>query len=271
MGNAAEMPANQPGVSCRVDRHEPAHDEHSHAQPGEHPSPHTGVDAIDEIVEKVMQFHGVTIEPANLEAPLHDVAPAEHHLLLVITQPRTPLRDKPLDDGAPVRESVLQREVVDNQHSRALVQAAAAIGGLDQQHAQPPREPRTPGEAHQLALQVPGPGDQIVDRDVASRGGIDGCRGLHGCHPGTLPAAAQTQPDRSTACHMDEDLQSAQAVGPAEELASPRALMTTHLRLRLGLAPHRGPRPAPSLPPDGTPDGHYGPNPRLPAARRCRA
>jgi hypothetical protein len=109
-----------------------------------------------------VQLHGVASVPANLEATLDDVAPAEHHLPLVIRQLRTPLRDKSLDDDTPVGESVLQREVVNGEHGRALVQVAVAIGGVAQQPGQPTGEARALGERHQLALQFRSAGDQIV-------------------------------------------------------------------------------------------------------------
>ncbi|WP_410618528.1 hypothetical protein [Amycolatopsis sp. cmx-8-4] len=83
-----------------------------------------------------MEFHGVTIEPPDLEAPLDDVTPAEHHLLLVLRKRRLPPRDELLDDGTAVAEPVLEREVVDGEDGRAFVQVAKLIGSVDQPRVQ---------------------------------------------------------------------------------------------------------------------------------------
>jgi len=52
-----------------------------------------------------VELHGVALEPTNLEAPLDDLAPAEHHLPVIGRQPRASLCDEALDDGAARRRT----------------------------------------------------------------------------------------------------------------------------------------------------------------------
>lgn len=132
LGEHGEVPADQPGISCRMDGHDPADDEHPLSQRGEGPASYVGIGAVDEIVEKVVQFGRVAIEPMDLEVRLNDIAPAEHHRAFVIREPRAPLLDKPFDHGAAVGEPVLQREAVDDRDGRGLVQVAVEVGGLGQ-------------------------------------------------------------------------------------------------------------------------------------------
>lgn len=139
------------------------------AQLAERRASHVGIHAIDKVVEQVVQLDRVAVGAANLETPLDDVAPAQHHLLLVIGQQRASLRGKSLDNGTTVRKSVLEREPVDGVHRSGLVQVAEVIRGIAQQHVQRLPEARALGERHELALQVPGPVEQIPDRSVARR------------------------------------------------------------------------------------------------------
>lgn len=50
LGEHGEVPADQPGISCRMDGHDPTDDEHPLSQRGEGPASYVGIDAVDEIV-----------------------------------------------------------------------------------------------------------------------------------------------------------------------------------------------------------------------------
>ncbi|WP_405135598.1 hypothetical protein [Nocardia sp. NBC_01388] len=112
-GEEHEVSADQPPAS--VQRHNPADDEHALPQSRKRHNPHIRIDPIDQIIDEIVQHDRVTIGALRLEASFDDVAPPQHHLPLTVGQRRPMLRDKSFDNGATIRQPMLQREMINGQ------------------------------------------------------------------------------------------------------------------------------------------------------------
>jgi hypothetical protein len=164
----------EPGVDARhhphvgggVERHDPSDEEHARTDSGEPFPAHVGVDAVDEVVDEVVQQDGIPVEPADLETSFDDVVPAEQHLPLVVGQRRPPLSDEPFEHRAAVGQATLQHEVVHREDRGALVEKAVVVSGFEQHPVQPPREARPLRERHEFSLEFRGTLEQVLDRHI---------------------------------------------------------------------------------------------------------
>src|SRR5262249_31095697 len=94
----------------------------------------------------------VPVLTADLEDPLHRVAPAAQHLPISCGQIR-PAGQELVQDGTAVRQAALEREPVDDADRLAPAQLLPGIGGLEHELLQLPFESRAEREIDQGPLQ----------------------------------------------------------------------------------------------------------------------
>ena len=101
--------------------------------------------------------------PLHLEYALHNVAPAEQQLALVLGQVRA-TSHKPLHHGLPAAQLVLQQEVVERGYQFRLVADESIRKVVPQYLAALAVKARLPGELQQLPLQLCAALHQARDR-----------------------------------------------------------------------------------------------------------
>ena len=147
----AHRPRGQPGVGDRADGDQAGADEPVLGQRAERGRARVGVRAVLQVIEQVQQDERVPVLAADLEDPLHRVAPAAQHLP-VRRGEIGPTGEELVQYGLAVRQGVLKREPVDGVDGFAFVRY---LVGAAFQH-EPfhlPFEPRAEREADQGAFQ----------------------------------------------------------------------------------------------------------------------
>ena len=124
---------------------------------------HIRIRAVVQVIEKVQQDDRVPVLTADLEDPLHRVAPAAQHLAVSRGQVRS-AGQEPVQHGLAVRQAVLKREPVDDANRFALAQFSFGACGLQHEECQMPFEPRPAGEVDQGPLQFRAAPDEEGDR-----------------------------------------------------------------------------------------------------------
>jgi hypothetical protein len=128
---------------------------------------HVGVHAVLQVIEQVQQDERVPVVTADLEDPLHRVAPAAQHLPISRGQLRS-AGQEPVQYGLAGGQAVLKRGPVDDGDRLALTQLVVGLGGLEHELFQIPLEPRAEREFDQGSLQFRAALDEGGKRRLAA-------------------------------------------------------------------------------------------------------
>ena len=134
-------PGNQPRVWDRADRDQAGVHESVLGQRAENGRAHVGVRAVLQVINQVQQDERVAVPSADLEDPVHRVAPAAQHLPVSRAQIR-PAGQELIQHRLAVRQAVQEREPVDGVDRLVLDQDLTRTGAVHHEPLQMPFHPR---------------------------------------------------------------------------------------------------------------------------------
>lgn len=128
---------------------------------------HVGVRAVLLVINQIQQNERVAILTADLEDPVHRIAPATQHLLVSRAQIR-PAGQELVQHGLAVRQTVQEHEPVDGIDRLIFGQHLIGTGALQHKPLQMPFHPRAEREADQGPLQLGAALDEAGERPLVA-------------------------------------------------------------------------------------------------------